>query len=270
MENRSMFQWLDEVIKQLHFIPDRKTVRQELLDHLLDRRGDFLEQGLPLDEAEAAAVAAMGDPTQIGRLLNRVHSPWLGWLCVAAKWIAAVLAVVLSLQLLQNGGVTEAWREDIRIVLGREPTCQQELWFRSHDPDFSENRVPLETGLSFREGDYRFTVKHGFYYEEPWLEDAPIQHFSVCLRVEAEHFWQERPAVLEERLQAVDNLGCIYTMEDPFALQCRVTDAGLPVWEVNLQQTIFVEDGQPRQWVRFTVPGTGFSLTLRTNGEVRQ
>jgi len=77
-------------------------------------------------------------------------------------------------------------------------------------------------------------------------------------------------AALEERLQAVDDLGCVYTMEDPFALQCRVTDAGLPVWELNLLQTIFVEDGQPRQWVRFTVPGTGFSLTLRTNGEVRQ
>ena len=270
MEKQSMFQWLDEAIKQLYFTPDRKAVRQELLDHLLDRREDFLEQGLSLDEAEAAAVAAMGDPLETGRLLNRVHSPWLGWLCVAAKWTAAALAVVLSIQLLQNGGMTEAWREDIQTVLGRETACQQELWFRSHDPDFLEQRVPLETGLSFREGDYRFTVKHGFYYEEPWLQDAPIQHFSVCLRVEAAQFWQERPTVLEERLQAEDDLGCVYTMEDPFALQCRFTDAGLPVWEVNLQQMIFVEDGQPRQWVRFTVPGTEFSVTVRTSGEVRQ
>ena len=264
-----MENWVQTAMKQMQFYRDRDAVRKELWDHMMDRRLDFLEQGIALEDAEEAVLAVMGDPVEIGQQLNRIHQPWLGWLCLAAKWLVLLLSLVLCLCLLTVGG-TEYWLKDVRTIFNLDPTCSQEQWFLSNNPGFSENSIPLQRGLSFRSGDYVFTVDHGFYYEEPWLENAPIQHFSVCLLVKADHFWQERPAVLEEMLTAEDDLGCRYGLAVPHTLRCQFTDAGLPVWKVNLQLSIYVEEGKLRDWVRFTVPETDLSVTVRTNGEVRQ
>ena len=65
---------------------ERDDIREELLDHLSEHRDMLLEYGYEPLEAEQKAIAAMGDPTEIGRVWNKTLSPlwlWLGRLCAA-------------------------------------------------------------------------------------------------------------------------------------------------------------------------------------------
>lgn len=56
----------------------RWDITQELTGHLQDHAASLEEKGLSPEEAQSQAVAAMGDPAELGRALNRVHSPPLG------------------------------------------------------------------------------------------------------------------------------------------------------------------------------------------------
>jgi len=70
---------------------EKEDVRWELTDHLLEHRDMLVEHGYDEPEAERRAIAAMGDPAEIGRAWNEKLSPfwlWLGRICV-------VLVIVL-------------------------------------------------------------------------------------------------------------------------------------------------------------------------------
>lgn len=71
-------EFITRVLKEVRFRPDHKSISQELADHIEDRADWFCEQGMSQEEAEAKAVLAMGEPSDIGRELNRVHKPLLG------------------------------------------------------------------------------------------------------------------------------------------------------------------------------------------------
>lgn len=73
-------EFIARVLKEVRFRPDHKSIRQELAAHIEDRADWFCGQGMSQEEAEAKAVLAMGEPSDIGRELNRVHKPVLGWL----------------------------------------------------------------------------------------------------------------------------------------------------------------------------------------------
>lgn len=72
----------------------RKELLRELADHIEDRQAELEAAGLPPNEAEAQAVAAMGDPVEIGRALDQLYDArWdtalrvLGWVVgLAAVW----------------------------------------------------------------------------------------------------------------------------------------------------------------------------------------
>lgn len=75
-------EWMRLVMREIHFAPDRKKIRQELLEHMEDRMEEYLEQETA---AEARVLASMGDPVEVGRELNRQHKPWLGWLWLSEE-----------------------------------------------------------------------------------------------------------------------------------------------------------------------------------------
>ena len=93
-EGRAPFaRFTDQVCGQILFRPAHRRVRAELTAHLEDRAQALTEQGVPPEEAEERAVAAMGDPKAIGRALHRQHWPILGW--IELLWPAAVMLVIL-------------------------------------------------------------------------------------------------------------------------------------------------------------------------------
>lgn len=93
----------------IRFKPDRGAVEVELLAHLEDRRDALKETGVPDGEAEERAVAAMGDPAEIGRALDKCHSPLLGWagrLVHALAWALGALSLLAVFMLVFMGDGT--------------------------------------------------------------------------------------------------------------------------------------------------------------------
>ncbi|MDD5945584.1 MAG: permease prefix domain 1-containing protein [Clostridia bacterium] len=85
--------YTDRVLTHIKFRYDHEGIRQELNEHLEDMTEDYMSEGMTENEAVSMAVLNMGDPDEIGEELNKAHSPLLGIVWLAAKWLAG--AVVL-------------------------------------------------------------------------------------------------------------------------------------------------------------------------------
>lgn len=71
-----------------------KNIQQELMDHMEDHMLELMEQGVPQEQAQQMAVEAMGDPVEVGRMLDKTHSPW--WLGLyQISHVALVLCLIL-------------------------------------------------------------------------------------------------------------------------------------------------------------------------------
>lgn len=94
--------WQEEVLRQVRFAPDRRSIGKELTAHYEDHRDALLECGYPKQEAEARALEALGDAKEVGAALNRVHKYWLGVLWTVSRWAAVALALALPLTVALN------------------------------------------------------------------------------------------------------------------------------------------------------------------------
>ncbi len=70
-------EYLDDVCKQIRFRAARKVLRKELAAHIDDKKAELEKSGV--QDAEAKAIAAMGDPAETGRALNAIHKPRTEW-----------------------------------------------------------------------------------------------------------------------------------------------------------------------------------------------
>ena len=94
------YKWCEKVCGQVRFKPDHGSIRKELYSHMEDCCERLLASGLEQEAAEAAMLERMGDPEEVGRALDRVHKPWLGWLWKISRWLVILCAVGLVLLLL--------------------------------------------------------------------------------------------------------------------------------------------------------------------------
>ena len=76
---------------------EREAIRQELDGHMEDHMEALRELGYDEQEAEARTLAAMGDPAEVGRELNRQYTGW-GWVLLSRAVV--LLTVVLCVQAL--------------------------------------------------------------------------------------------------------------------------------------------------------------------------
>ncbi len=97
--------FIDAVCAQVRFTPARAKIAEELTAHLEDRAEMLAAHGVPLAEAEERAAAAMGDPVEIGRGLDREHPPFWGW---AAELSGMLIGAVLMLFVL-SWWIAGAW-----------------------------------------------------------------------------------------------------------------------------------------------------------------
>lgn len=67
------------------------AITDELTGHMEDHADYLIAKGVAPDEAAAHAVAAMGDPYELGKELDRQHSPWCAWLTVLFTALSAIL-----------------------------------------------------------------------------------------------------------------------------------------------------------------------------------
>lgn len=79
-----------------HATPEEKNaIRWELLDHMEDHAAALMERGRDEETARAMAAAAMGDPEEVGRELDRQY-PFI-WLAVSRVSLALILLILLSM-----------------------------------------------------------------------------------------------------------------------------------------------------------------------------
>ena len=88
-----------QVCRCVRFWPDHKAITAELTAHLEDHAAALEARGFPSDIAVQQAVDAMGDPEEIGKELDKSHSPFLGWFQIwfrAAVWTLLLLSILTA------------------------------------------------------------------------------------------------------------------------------------------------------------------------------
>ncbi|MDE6454647.1 MAG: permease prefix domain 1-containing protein, partial [Dysosmobacter sp.] len=119
---RNSFQiWVNAVCEQVRFRPDHRRIEFELRDHYEDHVRDLLRLGRPRELAEERALAAMGNAQEVGRALDKVHKPWLGWLWEASRALALVLAVLAAVTLFWTAGLNSLAERTIDELTWEEP-----------------------------------------------------------------------------------------------------------------------------------------------------
>lgn len=73
-------QFLQVVLGYIRAKNAKKSVQLELSQHLLHAKNAWMSKGYNAVEAEAKAVAEMGNPATLGKSLNRLHKPKIDWL----------------------------------------------------------------------------------------------------------------------------------------------------------------------------------------------
>lgn len=255
--------WTNTVLEQMKFPPDRKAVRQELWDHLMDRRTDFMAQGMSEWEASDAAVQVMGDPVEIGRQLNRVHRPVLGWIWVVSRFLVGIVLVISLCNVVWNDNFS--WHDILpNFTWGWETDgCKYGLGQYLEEP-YEETMV--QTGAVEQAGVYTLTLDHG-----SWVRSETRQRLTLGFRVKAESFFDLDPLGFAERLCAEDDLGNQYQIRryDSETLHVSCHPWIKNSWRAPYFHLQFdAENGQELQWVRFYVPGTEFNLTINAEGRV--
>ncbi len=85
MTSQNKSEYIKRVLKEIYFTFDRKKIKKELMDHMEDLEQDFLSSELDVEKREKLICEEMGDPTVIGKVLNQIHNPWLGYLWLISR-----------------------------------------------------------------------------------------------------------------------------------------------------------------------------------------
>ena len=191
------------VCVQVRFTPDRAAITAELTAHLEDRVDALRERdpALTSEEAQARAVAAMGDPEAIGRALDQSHSPLLGWFQVwfrRAVWSLAAMVLLVSLpQTVQT-----------LTALAAPPVFQDtaglgHLLARYDEYDVTADLAP---SAEWQYGGYTFSIPRAVVTRSA---DGASRDLYYLMKVTHAAPWQRGPEV-SRWLWAEDDAGNIY------------------------------------------------------------
>lgn len=260
------FKWCRETIEQVRFRPDRGKVRDELLAHIEDRMEFMISRGYTEEEAETRAVAAMGNAEKVGKQLNSVHKPWLGWLWIVSRVLVLAL-LFIAITFIPN--VITDYKTELN--------AESKSWESRFDEDGvfngSECINLYDLNLSGEVGGYRFTVDKAAWWGQT---DDGIQLY-ILMDVTRPPFAPELTRKALEQFFIVDSQGLHMGVEewhpeefDPViglygaGVQFDAAKAKTPLqgycilrfnalrWEPEWVELSYEHNGQT---VRFRIPG---------------
>ena len=200
--------WLDTATGGIRFDPDRAAVRKELADHLEDKQAALCRAfpDMAPEEAEQRALDSMGDPEEIGRELEKIHRPWLGYL-----WRASQMLLALCLLWTIGVGPVNRWQgqgaewrdsDDLPCFDGVE--LAQARYLPGEDPD---QLLVLEPGLEQTVQGQNVSLLRAALWQE-----GERQALYLYLRVDTWRFW-EVGMLRGEWMRVTDSLGNAYSLE---------------------------------------------------------
>ena len=105
--------YCDSVCSLVRWRPARPDIAQELTSDLEDHAQALVDQGMLWEDACQKAVAAMGNPYELGKAMDALHSPF--WHRVAAAMACLGMGIVLLLGLFwpraQSGELLVSWEQ---------------------------------------------------------------------------------------------------------------------------------------------------------------
>lgn len=199
--HRTISQFCHHVCMYVRFRPDHEAITAELTAHLEDHKDAILEvhPDMTLWETERRAVEAMGNPEELGRWLDSIHNPLLGWLqiwFVRAVVLAGVLMLLFSVPRLGT----------VAVNLLAPPTYNSLGGLGSA----LERSAPEEIVVDFQpEGSWTWEGYTFSIHRAVVLDLGEEQALYYLLKVTHPNPWNREPA-LRDWLWAEDDLGNFY------------------------------------------------------------
>lgn len=247
---RDKFQiWVDAVCEQVRFQPDRKAIARELRVHYEDHVKDLLRLGRDPALAEERALAAMGDAQEVGRALDKVHKPWLGWLWEVSRVLAWALTALALVTLFDTIG----WAS----LAAR--TAAEFTW---EEPPASAVKVELEHGTLYAApGEIREQDGCTAAEVRLWIKMRDPLGMDPWYGVRC-HFFTWRDSRGELPLRKYDSVSRTWTEG-----RCWDYDGpGSSGW-TRFHRTVVLLLDEPPRWAEVSYPLSGQDWTLRVEWE---
>ena len=110
---------MEEFIKiltdQIRCAKARDGVARELSSHILDQAQAYEQSGMAHDKAVTKAVREMGDPVEIGVLMDRIHRPQFNWRMLLVTFVLSVMGMLC---LIPVYGVERGCRQGLFMLAG--------------------------------------------------------------------------------------------------------------------------------------------------------
>ena len=186
---RDFYDWKKEVLRHVRFFFDHEAIEKELAAHYEDSVADFLRIGYDRDLAESRALTAMGDAEEVGRGLDRAHSPFLGWAWQFSRVLAVILVVMVLHSGLWIGDGWNIWRD----FVSDEGRYQTEYVGVSEEKRGEYERVAVTScSGTFERAGYTFSIPHAAIWKSDH-EGTDIYWLSAAITAEDDRFWDNGP-----------------------------------------------------------------------------
>ncbi|MBE7030125.1 MAG: hypothetical protein E7409_01710 [Ruminococcaceae bacterium] len=154
-------QYIELVLSRVRFRFDHAKIRDELQAHLEDATEWYCNGGMAPDAANRAAIASMGDAQEVGRALDRVHHPLIGWLWRVSNWLVRILAVCCIVTLLTGMGSLFS-----RPISRRDRNAMERIIPVDRTVEMDERVLTFDELLCDDTGKFYLTYHH---YSKRWL-----------------------------------------------------------------------------------------------------
>lgn len=243
--------WVDAVCEQVRFWPDREGIAKELRVHYEDHCKALERLSYEPDLAAERSLRAMGSPQEVGRALDRVHRPWLGWLWVLSRVLAWGLGLCLFVTIVVDGGsrypagTAPAFDAGVQKVNGETPAGH------------AEEVCTVAWPPPVRFGSYTVTVRQAACFHE---EAAPAWDWEMVLWLEIHtpDIWLG-PCDLT-LLEAVDSSeSCYDGRRSDWEIWGNVSEQGMGTYDGTV--TICGTDPIP-EWIEVRHETAGWTMRL--------
>ena len=280
--------WCDAVTDQVRFRPDRRAIAAELTAHYQDHVQDLERVGYDWKLAQRRALAAMGDPEEVGRALDHVHKPWLGWLWIVSRAVLVLTVIACLLSLPGTGSFFHMLKNTLfppedpggyQAIAGSYSALNQQegvtVWRSMGTLEARSAELPGYT-LSLLEGQW-------------WQYHDTFYRGQCLLRLEPEHLWYGLPEDVLDDLVLTGSGGVLFSniKYDPFPYEetdnwflISESSNALPIaddadsyrledsrdlggWYLNLTMTT----DEPVEWAELSFPYGDNDWTFRITWE---